>query len=178
MQHGRNVGLVAGISTASRKNIRVLIDEACAVVDLVVNNNVKILLGGVLRDVRVGEFLGLRHCGYVGDVCWRGTKWASLRGWQRVSRARMRGGPKRRGVVEETRRTDLKIDYLPTVSGSEHSEPDSRCACTIAGGGCTHARTHTRCQQIAAPRLATRPRLPHRARVPCGRWGLAVAVLF
>lgn len=39
-----------------------LVDEACAVVDLVVDNNVEILLGGVLGDVRVGEFLGLRHC--------------------------------------------------------------------------------------------------------------------
>ena len=43
-------------------DVRVLVDEACAVVDLVVDNNVEVLLAGVLRDVRVGEFLGFRHC--------------------------------------------------------------------------------------------------------------------
>lgn len=43
-------------------DVRVLVDEACAVVDLVVDNNVEVLLAGVLRDVRVSEFLGFRHC--------------------------------------------------------------------------------------------------------------------
>lgn len=48
-----------------RDNVRVLVDEACAVVDLVVDDNVEVLLGGVLRDIRVGEFLSLRHCAVV-----------------------------------------------------------------------------------------------------------------
>jgi hypothetical protein len=43
-------------------NVRVLIDEARTVVDLVVHNNVEILLRVVLRDVGVGEFL-VGHCG-------------------------------------------------------------------------------------------------------------------
>lgn len=42
-------------------NVRVLIDEARRVVDLVMDNNVQVLLGVVLRDVGVGEFLG-GHC--------------------------------------------------------------------------------------------------------------------
>lgn len=38
-----------------------LIDEAGAVVDLVVDNQVEILLGVVLGDLLEGEFLGFRH---------------------------------------------------------------------------------------------------------------------
>ena len=44
-----------------------LVDEARCVVDLVVHNNVEVLLGVVLRDVGVGEFL-VGHCEYVYDV--------------------------------------------------------------------------------------------------------------
>lgn len=43
-------------------DVRVLVYEACAVVDFVVDNNVEVLLAGVLRDIRVSEFLGFRHC--------------------------------------------------------------------------------------------------------------------
>lgn len=50
-------------SWAGQANVRVLVDEAGAVVDLVVDDNVQVLLGGVLGDIRVGEFLGRRHCG-------------------------------------------------------------------------------------------------------------------
>ena len=39
------------------RNVRVLVDEAGAVVDLVVDDNVQVLLGSVLRDIGVGEFL-------------------------------------------------------------------------------------------------------------------------
>lgn len=49
------------VAACGGADVRVLVNEACAVVDLVVDNNVKVLLGGVLRDVRVGELLGLRH---------------------------------------------------------------------------------------------------------------------
>lgn len=42
-----------------------LVDEAGAVVDLVIHDNVEVLLGGVLRDVRVGEFLVGGHFGGV-----------------------------------------------------------------------------------------------------------------
>lgn len=44
-----------------RKDVRVLIDEAGAVVDLVVDNHVQILLGVVGGDLLEGEFLGGRH---------------------------------------------------------------------------------------------------------------------
>jgi hypothetical protein len=39
----------------------VLIDEAAAVVDLLVDDQVEILLGVVLGNLREGEFLGGRH---------------------------------------------------------------------------------------------------------------------
>ena len=44
------------------KNIRVLINERSAVVDLVVHNKVKVLLGVVLGDLLEGELLGFGHC--------------------------------------------------------------------------------------------------------------------
>lgn len=40
-----------------------LIDEAGAVVDLVVDNEVEILLGVVLSDLLEGKFLDFRHDG-------------------------------------------------------------------------------------------------------------------
>lgn len=46
--------------------LRVLIDEARTVVDFVVNDEVQILLGGVLADIRVGELLLLGHDGQCG----------------------------------------------------------------------------------------------------------------
>jgi hypothetical protein len=47
-----------------RENVRVLVDEAGAVVDLVVDDNVEVLLGSVFRDIGVGEFLvGHGVCG-------------------------------------------------------------------------------------------------------------------
>lgn len=42
-------------------DVRVLIDEAGAVVDLVVDDHVEVLLGVVAGDLLEGEFLGLRH---------------------------------------------------------------------------------------------------------------------
>jgi hypothetical protein len=39
----------------------VLIDEARAIVDLIVDHKVEVLLGRVLRDVGVGELLGGGH---------------------------------------------------------------------------------------------------------------------
>ena len=45
-------------------NVRVLVNEAGGVVDLVVDDDVEVLLGVVLRDVGVGEFL-VGHCGVV-----------------------------------------------------------------------------------------------------------------
>lgn len=39
-----------------------LIHEARAVVDLVMDDHVDVLLGRVLGDVGNGEFLGFRHC--------------------------------------------------------------------------------------------------------------------
>lgn len=44
-----------------RDHIRVLINEAAAIVDLVVDNQVEILLGAVLGDLLQSEFLGGRH---------------------------------------------------------------------------------------------------------------------
>lgn len=40
------------------RDVRVLVHKAGCVVDLVVDDDVEILLGAVLRDVGVGEFLG------------------------------------------------------------------------------------------------------------------------
>lgn len=61
----QGLGVVsAGISRSVRghgENVRVLIDEAGAVVDLVVDNQVEILLGVVLGDLLEGEFLSSRH---------------------------------------------------------------------------------------------------------------------
>lgn len=48
---------------AQRGNVRVLIDEAGAVVDLVVDDQVKILLGIVLGDLLEAQFLSFRHSG-------------------------------------------------------------------------------------------------------------------
>jgi hypothetical protein len=42
-------------------HVRMLVHKAGAVVDLVVHHEVDILLGGVLRDIGVGEFL-VGHC--------------------------------------------------------------------------------------------------------------------
>lgn len=42
-------------------DVRVLVHEARGVVDLVVDHQVEVLLGRVFRDIRVGEFLGVRH---------------------------------------------------------------------------------------------------------------------
>lgn len=111
-----------------------LVDEACAVVDLVVDNDEEVLLGGVLGDVRVGEFLGRRHCEVVCEAC-KVLAWyerASLRGWQRVSRSRMRG-VEQAGVVEETRCTRLQVaqDYLTAVERSGNHVRDG-CACEPA----------------------------------------------
>lgn len=47
-------------------NARVLVDKLGAVVDLVVDHDVNVLLGVVLGNILVGEFLG--HCG--GWLCW------------------------------------------------------------------------------------------------------------
>jgi len=44
-------------------NVRVLVYEARCVVDFVVDDDVKVLLSVVLRDVGVGKFLVGRHCG-------------------------------------------------------------------------------------------------------------------
>lgn len=52
-------------------NVRVLVYEARCVVDFVVDDDVQVLLGVVLRDVGVGEFLVGRHCGGVAEI--RGT---------------------------------------------------------------------------------------------------------
>lgn len=51
-------------SEKSGSDIRVLIDEAAAVVNLVVNDHVQILLGVVGGDLREGELLGRRHGGW------------------------------------------------------------------------------------------------------------------
>ena len=45
----------------SAGNVRVLIDERSAVVDLIVDDHVKILLGVVAGHLLEGEFLVLRH---------------------------------------------------------------------------------------------------------------------
>jgi len=39
-----------------RIDVRVFVDKLAAVVDLVVDNHVDVVLAGVLRDIRVGEF--------------------------------------------------------------------------------------------------------------------------
>ena len=46
-------------------HVRVLINEAGAVVDLVVNDHVQVLLGAVLGHLLEGEFLGVGHNGAV-----------------------------------------------------------------------------------------------------------------
>lgn len=48
-----------------QRNIRVLINEAAAVVDLVVDDHVQVLLGVVARDLLEGEFL----VGHDGEIC-------------------------------------------------------------------------------------------------------------
>jgi hypothetical protein len=51
-------------SSEQRSNLRVLIYEAGAVVDLIVDHEVEVLLGAVLRNLGVGKLLG-RHGGCV-----------------------------------------------------------------------------------------------------------------
>jgi hypothetical protein len=56
---------VGGIEEKRRgRNVRVLVDEAGGVVDLVVNDHVEVFLGGVLGDLGKGEGLG-HDCGVV-----------------------------------------------------------------------------------------------------------------
>ena len=108
MARGSCKGVSGGeLKTSTGQDVRVLVDEAGAVVHLVVDDNVQVLLGGVLRDVRVGEFLGRRHC---GGVCV--SKFKELSGLceveggegeseQRVScscRGKAEGGGSRGGV--------------------------------------------------------------------------------
>ena len=79
------VGLAG--ATIRGANVRVLVNEAGCVVDLVVDDNVEVLLGVVLRDVGVGEFLvghGSR-CAWVEElveVCdgglWVEEEWLRL----------------------------------------------------------------------------------------------------
>ncbi len=45
---------------------RMLVDEACRIIDLIVDNQIQILLASVFRDVRVGKFFG--HIGGDGFV--------------------------------------------------------------------------------------------------------------
>ena len=47
-------------------HVRVLVNEAGAVVDLVVNDHVQVLLGVVGGNLLEGEFLGLGHAGRLG----------------------------------------------------------------------------------------------------------------
>ena len=47
------------------ENVRVLIDEARSIVDLVVHDNVNVLLAGVLRDVGEGEILAAHVCEWI-----------------------------------------------------------------------------------------------------------------
>jgi hypothetical protein len=61
---GRVPGML--LRARKRRHVRVLIDEARGVVDLVVYNNVEVLLGVVFRDIGVGEFLVGRHCELCG----------------------------------------------------------------------------------------------------------------
>lgn len=61
------------------KNVRVLIGECGAVVDLVVNDKVEILLGAVLGDLLEGELLDFRHgelryLNNIADVSWGSVK--------------------------------------------------------------------------------------------------------
>lgn len=51
----------AGLSEQTGDDIRVLIDEARDIVDLVVDNEVEVLLGVVRLDLRAGELLVGRH---------------------------------------------------------------------------------------------------------------------
>lgn len=44
-------------------DVRVLINEAADIVDLVVDDHVQVLLGVVRGDLLEGEFLGIRHGG-------------------------------------------------------------------------------------------------------------------
>lgn len=53
-------------------NVRVLVNEGGAVVDLVVNDHVKVLLGVVSADLLEGEFLCVGH-GY-GSKCGCGNR--------------------------------------------------------------------------------------------------------
>lgn len=48
-------------SEINRGDVRVLVDEAGGVVDLVVNDHVQVLLGGVGGDLLEGELLDIRH---------------------------------------------------------------------------------------------------------------------
>lgn len=55
------IGASAGTGVGGEEDVRVLIDEAGAVVDLVVDNHVQVLLGVVGGDLLEGEFLSGRH---------------------------------------------------------------------------------------------------------------------
>jgi hypothetical protein len=54
-------GIIEWEGTVEVFDVRVLIDKAGAVVDLVVDDHIEILLGVVAGDLLEGEFLGLRH---------------------------------------------------------------------------------------------------------------------
>lgn len=66
--------------SAQRGNVRVLIDEAGAVVDLVVDDQVKILLSVVLSDLLETQFLSFRHSGGCDLRNWQSVSWREQRG--------------------------------------------------------------------------------------------------
>ena len=59
---GSGIGMLDSVAVIDREtNVRVLIGECGAIVDLVVDDQVEVLLGVVLGDLLQGEFLDFRH---------------------------------------------------------------------------------------------------------------------
>lgn len=90
-------------------HVRVLVDEAGRVVDLIVDDDVEILLGGVFRDVGVGEFLSGGHCVECGGCAFRGGVQEGERRGIEVSRRVQVGGVRRGGCGSREKRRGSKL---------------------------------------------------------------------
>lgn len=121
-------------------DLRVLVNEAGDVVDLVVNDHVQVLLAGVLGHIRVGELLG-GHC--CGVFVWRVVRSGELHEWglclgrrERFIKGRGKRGRKRQSVDDFSERSvrvreSYSNKFLPAPSSLLRPVEAKR----IAGGG-------------------------------------------
>ena len=119
-------------------HIRMLVDEARGVVDLVVYHDIQVLLGVVLRDVGIGELL-LRHGGGLVLVSIKDVDSAVSRRWW-VSDESV--GLKKRGRLRAGRKRRFGCLSVLTIQGSGASgKHKSGLQDWVQAGGCVISST-------------------------------------